>query len=349
MEPAAAPAEASHTEWPIAPGVAELNAAALTGESSDVLSSASAGQPARNEAAKVLRRRISLPVITIVLVCVIGVGAYSMRSSSNRVTNSTPERTAVQAPAGPAPSTADSTGKRTSDWTVPATPSSNAQSQARETSGRPRQEAPGVALADKQDAAGKHDIAVTQPAVVRNADRPDEPSATARSLIAAAISGDSARLQRDIAQLQAHPPARGDRRRARQLNDRGLQLFQAANYMAAAELFRQAYRADPGDAEIRENLGYALMHAEELADAERALSSALEIAPQRATAWGSLAHIYAKRGNHREAVALLVTAYRFAPDRKKALEVYARQAQNEDDPKVRAMLAESVTRLSRTP
>jgi cytochrome c-type biogenesis protein CcmH/NrfG len=60
-------------------------------------------------------------------------------------------------------------------------------------------------------------------------------------------------------------------------------------------------------------------------------------------------HIDAKRGKHREAVALLLTAYRFAPDRKKTLEVYVRQAETEDDPQVRAMLAESVTRLSKTP
>jgi Flp pilus assembly protein TadD len=129
----------------------------------------------------------------------------------------------------------------------------------------------------------------------------------------------------------------------------GLALFQNAHYAEAAAVFAQANVTDRSDPEIRENLGYSLMYAGELAAAERALLSALEIGPQRATAWGSLGHIYAKRGMHREAVALLLTAYRFAPDRKKTLEVYARQAETEDDPNVRAMLAESVSRLSKTP
>ncbi|HEV7391038.1 MAG TPA: hypothetical protein VGO08_05300 [Burkholderiales bacterium] len=51
---------------------------------------------------------------------------------------------------------------------------------------------------------------------------------------------------------------------------------------------------------------------------------------------------------NRQPVALLLTAFRFAPD-KKTLDVYARQAQAEGDPTVRAMLAESVFRLSKKP
>jgi tetratricopeptide (TPR) repeat protein len=319
----------------------------------DVLSSENAGtiQPALGEAGK-LHRRTLLPV-TIILACVIGLGVYSMRPSASRITNRTPEpSTPAQAAPTGAQATADSIGNANGERTVPDAAPSEAQAAASETRTRAQHEFPDVGVTEKQDGAAKHDIATTQPGVVRNAERSNEPvaaaSATARSLIAAAISGDTATLHSDIVRLQAHQPARGDRKRARQLNDRGLEAFQTANYMRAAELFRQAHQADPADPEIRENLGYALMQAEELAEAERALLSTLEIAPQRATAWGSLGHIYAKRGNHREAVALLLTAYRFAPDRKKALVVYARQAENEDDPKVRAMLAESVTRLSRT-
>jgi Flp pilus assembly protein TadD len=319
----------------------------------DVLSSENAGtiQPALGEVGK-LHRRTLLPVITIILVCVIGIGAYAMRSSASRITNQTPEpSTPAQAAPTGAQATPDSIGNANGERTVPDAAPSEAQAAASETRTPAQHEFPDVGVTEKQDGAAKHDIATTQPGVVRNAERPNGPtaaSATARSLIAAAISGDTATLQSDIVRLQARQPARGDRKRARQLNDRGLESFQTANYMRAAELFRQAHQADPADAEIRENLGYALMQAEELAEAERALLSTLEVAPQRATAWGSLGHIYAKRGNHREAVALLLTAYRFAPDRKKALEVYVRQAENEDDPRVRAMLAESVTRLSRT-
>jgi tetratricopeptide (TPR) repeat protein len=142
-------------------------------------------------------------------------------------------------------------------------------------------------------------------------------STAASDLVAAAISGDIAGLQKTVAELKTQQPARGNRPRARQPNDEGLALFRNAHYAEAAAVFAQANVTDKGDAEIRENLGYSLRYAGELAAAERALLLALEIGPQRATAWGSLGHIYAKRGMHRQAVALLLTAYRFAPDRKK--------------------------------
>jgi Flp pilus assembly protein TadD len=110
-------------------------------------------------------------------------------------------------------------------------------------------------------------------------------------------------------------------------------------------LFEAAHRADPGDAEVRENLGYALLKAGRLGEAETALLSALEIGPRRASAWGSLGHIYAKRGQHAEAVRLVLTAYRFAPDRSKVAETYRRLAQGDADPKVRAMFEEVVRQL----
>jgi cytochrome c-type biogenesis protein CcmH/NrfG len=97
---------------------------------------------------------------------------------------------------------------------------------------------------------------------------------------------------------------------------------------------------------VRENLGFALLKAGQLREAEAALVSTLEIAPQRASAWGSLGHVYAKTGRHPQAVALVLTAYRFAPSRPKALDTYTRQAATEDDPKVRAVLADAVTRVA---
>jgi len=298
-----------------------------------------------------MRRSLSV-VTTIVLLCVLGLGVYTMRLSAVRVASRAPDSSTLPDPgtAGVQPMRDPVTrGIERSPMSDGAL--ADARRKQAEAKSRPQQ-GTGEAPPEKADRDPVQFAQRHASSVDRNAERGNERNttagATARSRVAAAITRDAVMLQSNIGQLQAQQPARGDRKRARQLNDQGLALFQRANYRGAAEIFRQAHRADGGDAEVRENLGYSLMQAGELAEAERALLSALEIAPQRATAWGSLGHIYAKRGKHREAVALLLTAHRFAPDRKKALEVYARQAENEDDPKVRAMLAESVIRLSRT-
>jgi hypothetical protein len=40
-----------------------------------------------------------------------------------------------------------------------------------------------------------------------------------------------------------------------------------------------------------------------------------------------------------------LTAYRFAPNPKRALDLYSRLAASDEDPKVRAVLADAVSRL----
>lgn len=171
--------------------------------------------------------------------------------------------------------------------------------------------------------------------------------ATIEGLVAAAAAGDQARLGRVVAELKARPrPPRGDRRLARSLNDRGLALWQRQRFAEAAVFFRQAHEADSSDVEIRENLGYALLKSGKVAEAKSAILSALEIGPERASAWGSLGLIQAKQGRHREAVASVLTAYRFAPNPKRALDVYVRLAATDEDPRVRAMLGDVVARLT---
>lgn len=173
--------------------------------------------------------------------------------------------------------------------------------------------------------------------------------ANASTLVSAAIAGDEVRLRNIIADLKAQPkPVRIDRPRARQLNERGLALWQRQRYAEAAAVFRDAHLADGGDVEIVENLGYALLRAGDVAAAEPAILSALEMGPERATAWGSLGLIYAKQGKHREGVACVLTAYRFAPQPTRALDLYSRLALEHEDVKVRAMMSDAVSRLGKT-
>jgi Flp pilus assembly protein TadD len=166
-------------------------------------------------------------------------------------------------------------------------------------------------------------------------------------LVGAAIAGDEARMGRIAAELKTQPrPLRGDRRAARELNERGLALWQRQRFGEAAVLFAQAHQADASDAEIAENLGYSLLKSGQVSQAEAPILAALALAPERASAWGSLGHIYAKQGRHADGVACVLTAYRYTREPKRTLDVYSRLAATDDDPRVRAMLADVLVRLS---
>lgn len=171
-------------------------------------------------------------------------------------------------------------------------------------------------------------------------------AATVRALVEAATAGNQARVEKIAAQLKIQPkPVGVNRRLARDLNERGLVLWQRQRFAEAATYFAQAHGADASDAEIAENLGYALLKSGKIREAEPAILEALALGPERASAWGSLGSIYAKQGKHSEAVACVLTAYRFAPNPKRARDLYSRLAVSEEDPRVRAMMAEVVTRL----
>lgn len=167
-------------------------------------------------------------------------------------------------------------------------------------------------------------------------------------LVAAAITGNYQRLREVADELRARPrPPPGNRPLAREMNERGLALWRRQRYEEAAGYFAKAQGADPGDAEIAENLGYALLKSGRLEEAERTILTALALAPERASAWGTLGMLRAKAGRHREGVACVLTAYRFVRDRERTLEVYTRLAATDEDPKVRALLADAVSRIAR--
>lgn len=174
--------------------------------------------------------------------------------------------------------------------------------------------------------------------------------ATVDMLVGAAVARDEAQFAQIAAKLRTQPrPARVDRRLARDLNERGLALWQRQRFGEAAVIFREAHLADASDAEVAENLGYSLLRSGQIAQAEAAILAALALAPERASAWGSLGLAYAKQGRHGDAVACVLTAYRYTREPKRTLEVYSRLAATDEDPKVRAMLSDVVSRLSRPP
>ena len=158
-----------------------------------------------------------------------------------------------------------------------------------------------------------------------------------RSMIAAAIGDDKARVIALKEQLEATPrPDRGDRARCRALNKLGLDLLQRANYPNAITVFDSAVSADPSDIEARENLGYANLLADRLPQAEKVLISTLSIAPARASGWANLGRVYALRGDEQGAVGAFLNTIRFSGNREKTFDFLANLRDNDPSEKVRS-------------
>ena len=112
-------------------------------------------------------------------------------------------------------------------------------------------------------------------------------------------------------------PRRGDRSRARSLNDQGIALLKAERYPEAAASFRSGAAADPGDAEVLNNLAYALLLAEDYPAAAAAIVTTLSTAPSRAMAWETLGQILVGLGQNDAAVGAFKMVVRTASDTAK--------------------------------
>ena len=242
-----------------------------------------------------------------------------------------PAAEVVASPAPPAPDT--------------AAPAPQAPDPAGPAPSSPSPQVPPDAAANAAAAVPPEAPAPSKPANPQTSKSATPPTTSVQALVDAAIEEDDVQVQQLTRDLASKRRVRGDRPRARQFNAQGLALMSTARYAEAVPAFEAALKADAGDPEIRENLGYALLKAERIDEAEQALLAALEIGPRRASAWGSLGFVYAKQGRAREAVQLILTAYRLAPNHRKALDSYRRQANTDSDPKVRAMLTEALSRL----
>lgn len=127
-----------------------------------------------------------------------------------------------------------------------------------------------------------------------------------------------------VARMQASPPGYpvGDRKQARAANSEGLALLKAGQPAEAVAALQRGVAADASDIEIRNNLAYALMKAQDNGQAVQVLAQVLAQAPDRSSAWANLSEALDKPG---AAQAALRTAVRFSANREKTL-VYLRAA-----------------------
>jgi Flp pilus assembly protein TadD len=110
---------------------------------------------------------------------------------------------------------------------------------------------------------------------------------------------------------------RGARATARKANDRGIAALRANDNAAAVASLRDAVRADPGDVEVIDNLGYAYNLSGDLEAAEFWARVALAVSPTRSSAWLNLGIAGGQQGDESMALGALLLAHKYSgrPDR----------------------------------
>ncbi|MEP6502217.1 MAG: tetratricopeptide repeat protein, partial [Betaproteobacteria bacterium] len=138
------------------------------------------------------------------------------------------------------------------------------------------------------------------------------------AVVAAAAASDGAVTVKDLQgkdQKIATPNAApiSDRQQARQLNDRGMQLFKEKNYAAARELFAQSLKLQPDFALAANNLGFVYWKTNDGAQAVRYYEAALKIDPSRAVAYINLGDALQRQGQADKARQAFATYLELAP------------------------------------
>ena len=125
-------------------------------------------------------------------------------------------------------------------------------------------------------------------------------------------------------------PLVGDRKKARSLNERGLQSLKLNNFEEAINILKKSVDADPSDIEIRNNYVYSLIKARKYVEAETEAGYLLTYSPGRSSAWANLAEIYADNGKITEATAALIVTFQFSSNKDKTL-TYLKEKSNSSE------------------
>lgn len=172
-------------------------------------------------------------------------------------------------------------------------------------------------------------------------------TATGQMLVDAAISGDIEQFQALLHQLKTRiATGTVDRELARSLNDEALKSLKSGDYPVAIDALKKAGEADAADAEISNNLGYALRIAGDFKASESELVGTIEKFPARQQAWSDLGETYSKMGKHSQAVAAFMAAHRVTKSPDKLLEKYLKLAESTEDDGLKADLAEATKKIS---
>lgn len=119
-------------------------------------------------------------------------------------------------------------------------------------------------------------------------------------------------------------PSKGDKSRARKLNDQALILIRQSKDRDAIPLLIEARKADPSDVEVVNNLAGAFFNTSfdthDFSKAKELLVDTLLLKPNRSIAWANLGRLFAMEGNELAATNCFINYYRFAGNQQRALQ-----------------------------
>jgi tetratricopeptide (TPR) repeat protein len=137
-------------------------------------------------------------------------------------------------------------------------------------------------------------------------------------------------------------PKQGNRKIARAANDRGISYLQSGRIADAINAFQEAYRTNPADVEIVNNLGYAYLLNKDPNSAEQYILAALTMRWDRSAAWGNLGQVYAKKEQMADAVASFTNAYQFSRDLNQTNTYFKNRMEKENDANLKLALRQAV-------
>ena len=150
-------------------------------------------------------------------------------------------------------------------------------------------------------------------------------------------------IQQTKLQIESLPrPAKGNKKAARAINDKGLESSNDGDFNNAVKMFEEANKLDKSDIEIVSNLGFAYLKQGNLDSAQQAITMALTMSPGRATAWENLGDVFGLKGDVSKAVACFSNTYRFSKDRLKTHQYMKKLNEKEDVENVKQARAKAI-------
>ena len=110
---------------------------------------------------------------------------------------------------------------------------------------------------------------------------------------------------------------------ARVFNDSGIEFINKGEWQSGQVFFEMGVEANPNDAEIRNNLGFAEMRLGNRSKAQEHLVNTLLMAPSRTNAWSNLAELMADAQDPATSRAALMLAVHFSRNQRRTLEFLA--------------------------
>jgi len=165
-------------------------------------------------------------------------------------------------------------------------------------------------------------------------------------IMRAAAAGDWNRV-RD--QSQGVAVVHGDRRRARAANTEGIKALNVSDYATAVQYFRTGSEADPGDIEIRNNLGYARLKAGNPSGAMQTLNDLLGLVPDRTSAWANLSESLATIGDSDGGKVCMRVAVFFSANREKTVNFLRQTAETHSNLEFRKIAVDVLESIASIP